>query len=101
MRGLMSINATRSPSIETSICSPRYGPPNRSPVGPMCSMILNRYSPSAGNTCSTDRPPRVPSGAPSTWRICDAVRGTFQVVEVGEALRSPTARRLIWLAARR
>ena len=41
MRGLMSIRATRSPLIETSICSPRYGPPNRSPVGPMCSMILN------------------------------------------------------------
>ena len=95
MRGLMSINATRSPSIETSICSPRYGPPNKSPVGPMCNMILKWYSPSAGNTCSTDSPPRVPSGAPSTWRICDAVRGTFQVVEVGEALRSPTASRLI------
>jgi hypothetical protein len=37
----------------------------------------------------------VPSGAPSTCRICEAVRGTFQVVVLAEALRSPTASRLI------
>ena len=32
------------------------------------------YSPSAGNRCTTETPPRVPIGAPSTWRICDCVR---------------------------
>ena len=75
IRVLMSSTATRSPLIETSICSPGKLLPNSWPVGIECSIIRNVYSPSAGKMCVTATPPRVPNGAPSTCRIWFAVRG--------------------------
>ena len=53
MRGLMSISATRSPLIDTSSCSPRVVLPNSCPLDD-CSIARKLYSPSAGNTCTTD-----------------------------------------------
>ncbi len=101
MRGLISSTATRSPSIDTSISSPRTVLPNNWPVGIECSCMRKTYSPSAGKVCITEMPPRVPNGAPSTCRICDAVRGTLIVVSAALARGSPTARLLMRLAARR
>jgi hypothetical protein len=51
--------------------------------------------------CTTDVPPRVPNGAPSTCSVCDAVRGTLYVAELAVAFGFPTASQLISLAARR
>ena len=75
MRGLISISATRWPLTETSICSPRTVLPYSWPVGIECSIIRKVYSPSAGKLCTTEMPPRVPNGAPSTCASCDAMRG--------------------------
>ena len=77
IRVLMSMSATRPPLTETSICSPGTLLPNSCPVGMECSIMRNVYSPSAGKMCDTEMPPRVPNGAPSTWRIWFAVRGTL------------------------
>ena len=46
-------------------------------------------------------PPRVPMGVPGAWAICDWPCSILKVAEVALAWRSPMARRLIWLAARR
>ena len=46
-------------------------------------------------------PPRVPMGAPAARTICERLCSTLNVTEVALAFRSPMARRLIWLAARR
>ena len=45
------------------------------PVGIECSIIRKVYSPSAGKLCTTEMPPRVPNGAPSTCESCEAMRG--------------------------
>ena len=58
------------------------------------------YSPSAGKLWTTDVPPRVPSGAPSTWRIWFTTFGTRYIVIVGATPASPMASRLILPAAR-
>ena len=47
----MSSSATRTPLIDTSICSPGTLLPNSCPVGIECSIIRNVYSPSAGKMC--------------------------------------------------
>ncbi len=77
IRGSISRTATRAPSIETSSCSPVAVPPNSTPQALPWRSIRKTYSPSAGNVCSTEMPPRVPSGAPSTRRIWDAVFATL------------------------
>ena len=74
--GSMASSARRSPSIEISICSSVDGAPNRNPQALPWRSTRNTYSPSAGKVCTTDRPPRVPNGAPSTRCSCDAVFGT-------------------------
>ena len=51
--------ATLSPSIEMSMSSKRELAPEEKPSS-------KTYSPSAGKTCSTTTPPRVPYGVPST-----------------------------------
>ena len=67
--------ATRVPSIETSICSVPKVLPNTSPSTAAYGMMWNTYIPSAGKLCITERPPRVPIGAPSTRSFCDCTRG--------------------------
>ena len=70
-----SSTAIRSPFTEISIFSSNgAAEPNSWPVGIACNVIVNTYSPSAGNVCVTDVPPRVPAGAPSTGSTCDAKR---------------------------
>ncbi len=66
---------TGTPSMETSTLSPRRVRPKRNPVGDGCSSIWKTYSPSAGKTCLSETPPRVPKGAPSARSSCEAVRG--------------------------
>jgi hypothetical protein len=76
---LISITAARCPFSETSICSPRdaLALPYSCPVGIECSIMRNVYSPSAGKLWTTEMPPRVPKGAPSTCASCAAIRGTL------------------------
>ena len=62
--------------------------------------ILITYSPSAGNSCLTIMPPRVPNGSPTTWAFCDVSVGASYTVCVG-VLTLPMARRLILPAADR
>src|SRR5262245_41611118 len=101
MNRSMSSTATRSPSIEISIFSPRALPPANAPVVSWKKNTLNTYAASAGKVCITDVPPRVPKGAPSTCSVCDDVRGTVNVADAAVALRFPTASQLMSLAARR
>ncbi len=75
--------------------------PNRKPSGSAKKSMLKTYSPSATNVCSTEMPPRVPGGAPSTRAICDAVFGSLKVACVAEPSGSPIASIAMRLAARR
>ena len=100
MRGSMASSSLRSPFTEISIFSSLAVLPNIWPVGVECSITRNAYMPSAGKLWTTEMPPRVPIGAPSTRCNCDEVRGTLYVVCVGDAVRSPSASRLILRAAR-
>ena len=45
--------------------------------------MLNSYSASCGKLCLKSRPPRVPSGSPSTWSSC-AIVGRHAVVRANE-----------------
>ena len=96
MRGLMSMSASRSPLTDTSICSPRVGAAVELPGRDRCAASSGSvYSPSAGKLCTTEMPPRVPIGAPSTCR--ELRRGARHLVDrarSGAASGSPSASRL-------
>ena len=96
----ISITETRSPFTEISTFSSNGEPaPYSWPVGDACINTVNTYSPSAGKLCTTDKPPRVPTGVPSTCAICEARRGNLYVDVVDFAVGSPIAMRAISLAA--
>src|SRR4051812_35281656 len=52
--------------------------------------MLMTYSPSAGNGCVTTMPPRVPGGAPATWKNCSPPPEVY-VVPTGRAFTLPSA----------
>ena len=68
-------------------------PPNAPPP------MLKSYSASTGNVCFTSIPPRVPSGSPSMCWSWARSGGLGKVSCCAAAVRSPTARRLIFIAA--
>ena len=91
----------RSPSIETSICSVPKVRPKTSPSTALYGMMWNTYFPSAAKLWSTESPPRVPIGAPSTRSFCEATRGMRYSVDETSVSGSPSASLLTWPAARR
>src|SRR5262249_12435991 len=100
MLGLMSSSAALSPLMETSTCSFVLRLPINPPLVAAWNFTVKTYSPSAGKLCTTDTPPRVPIGPPSTCPIWFVVLDSQQVADVGLALGSTSDATTTLLAAR-
>src|SRR5215510_603087 len=81
--GLMSSIAALSPLMETSTCSFVLRLPINPPFVAAWNLTAKTYSPSAGKLWTTETPPRVPIGAPSTCRNWLVVLGRLYVADVG------------------